>query len=452
MFYRLQGWVTTPQGNAVAGASVAILDQPADFDSQPGTPLTEIYANSSSSSDAATIVGAVWNAQTLAIDFATAPPVDVVPGSYIGLADVSPAPFNTATGAPLLVLSVVGDIVTVICENNPGTYVSGGTVTTSLLPNPLTTDGNGYWFCYAPAGLYSFQVYGDTIDEIDYIDQPCGTVAGGSVTSVGVSVPAEFTITGSPVTGAGTIAISKATQNANLVWAGPTSGVAAAPTFRALVSGDLPGSLGTVTSVGLSLTVPAILSVSISGSPVSSTGTLTAAITLQNQAANTFLAGGTSGGASTPAFRAIAVADLPAGAQITTVTVPITSAQLLALKATPVQLVAAPGAGLMLIPLDCTIEYKFNSVAYTGTASATLVIASPAVVGTGMESVQFDADSFLDQTASRVATQPSDTTAMVLSDVTNAGLVLAHTLGTGEFLAGNGTLTVTLSYRTVPVI
>lgn len=66
------------------------------------------------------------------------------------------------------------------------------------------------------------------------------TGSGGTVTSVAQTVPVEFSVSGSPVTGSGTLAISKATQMANYVWAGPTSGVAAAPTFRALVSTDIP--------------------------------------------------------------------------------------------------------------------------------------------------------------------------------------------------------------------
>ena len=66
------------------------------------------------------------------------------------------------------------------------------------------------------------------------------TGSGGTVTSVGMTVPAEFSITGSPVTGSGTLAVSKATQSANYVWAGPTSGAASAPAFRALVAADIP--------------------------------------------------------------------------------------------------------------------------------------------------------------------------------------------------------------------
>lgn len=64
--------------------------------------------------------------------------------------------------------------------------------------------------------------------------------AGGSVTSVALTVPSEFTVTGSPVTGSGTLAITKANETANTAFAGPTSGGAAAPTFRALVAADIP--------------------------------------------------------------------------------------------------------------------------------------------------------------------------------------------------------------------
>lgn len=62
----------------------------------------------------------------------------------------------------------------------------------------------------------------------------------GTVTSVGLAAPSEFTVSGSPVTMAGTLTLAKATQSANTVWAGPASGAAAAPSFRALVLADHP--------------------------------------------------------------------------------------------------------------------------------------------------------------------------------------------------------------------
>lgn len=70
------------------------------------------------------------------------------------------------------------------------------------------------------------------------------TAAGvGTVTSVGLSAPAIFTITNSPVTGSGTLSFISATQAANTVWAGPTLGADAQPSFRALVDADIPNAL-----------------------------------------------------------------------------------------------------------------------------------------------------------------------------------------------------------------
>ncbi len=68
----------------------------------------------------------------------------------------------------------------------------------------------------------------------------CFTPTTGTVTSVTLTVPTEFSVSGSPVTGSGTLAVSKANQTANTIYAGPTSGGAAAPTFRAQVFADLP--------------------------------------------------------------------------------------------------------------------------------------------------------------------------------------------------------------------
>jgi hypothetical protein len=56
----------------------------------------------------------------------------------------------------------------------------------------------------------------------------------GTVTSVGLSLPSIFTVTGSPVTTSGTLTGTLATQANNTVLAGPTTGGPLAPTFRQL--------------------------------------------------------------------------------------------------------------------------------------------------------------------------------------------------------------------------
>lgn len=61
----------------------------------------------------------------------------------------------------------------------------------------------------------------------------------GSVTSVALSLPSIFTVSGSPITSSGTLSATLASQTANTVFAAP-NGSAGAPTFRALVAADLP--------------------------------------------------------------------------------------------------------------------------------------------------------------------------------------------------------------------
>jgi hypothetical protein len=120
------------------------------------------------------------------------------------------------------------------------------------------------------------------------------------------------TVGGSPITSAGTLVPALLTQSANRVLASPTSGSPGTPTFRALVAGDLPAGAGTVSSVALTLSVPAsFLSQSVTGSPITTSGTLAGSISLLNQAANLFFAGPTSGGAAVPNFRAVIIPDLP---------------------------------------------------------------------------------------------------------------------------------------------
>lgn len=66
------------------------------------------------------------------------------------------------------------------------------------------------------------------------------TYAAGSVTSVSMTMPAILSVTGSPRTATGSLGLTWATQSANRFFSGPSSGVAAAPAFRALVAADLP--------------------------------------------------------------------------------------------------------------------------------------------------------------------------------------------------------------------
>ncbi|MDE2029916.1 MAG: hypothetical protein KGI97_05050, partial [Alphaproteobacteria bacterium] len=86
----------------------------------------------------------------------------------------------------------------------------------------------------------------------------------GMVTSVGLSMPSEFSVSGSPVTSSGTLTVAKANQAANLIYASPISGSAAAPAFRALVAADLPGSGVTAGTYGSASAIP-VVTVDVAG-------------------------------------------------------------------------------------------------------------------------------------------------------------------------------------------
>lgn len=148
-----------------------------------------------------------------------------------------------------------------------------------------------------------------------------GGGGSGTVTSVGLSLPSIFSVSGSPVTNSGTLTGSLASQSANTFFASP-NGSAGAPTFRAIVAADLGtgtantttflrgdltwqvNSSGTVTSVAL--TAPA--EISVAGSPVTTSGTL--ALTWASAAQNAVFAG-PSASSGTPAFRALVAGDIP---------------------------------------------------------------------------------------------------------------------------------------------
>jgi hypothetical protein len=69
------------------------------------------------------------------------------------------------------------------------------------------------------------------------------------LTSVGLTMPSIFSVANSPLTANGTIATTLATQTANTLFAGPGTGVAATPTFRAMVTADIPDQGVTYTKI-----------------------------------------------------------------------------------------------------------------------------------------------------------------------------------------------------------
>lgn len=161
------------------------------------------------------------------------------------------------------------------------------------------TDG-GYYARHnaAWAALGSMALVADApSDGTDYVRRNGAWASLGStpgtVTSVGLSLPADFTVSNSPVTTSGTLTAAWANQAAGAFLAGPASGPNAAPTWRAIASSDLTTALATPPAIGG--TTPAAVAattLSATGQITSTlaTGTAPLSITSTTQVPNLYVA------------------------------------------------------------------------------------------------------------------------------------------------------------------
>ena len=148
------------------------------------------------------------------------------------------------SGADGLYVGPVGAVGQVLQSNGTGEYIW---VSQSALDVGQADNLNG--------GAANKIAYQSATDVTAFIDAPSfantllkwngtgfewGTIAGaGTVTSVGLTLPSDFTVTGSPVTSAGVLAGSWASQTANKFLASP-NGSTGTPSFRAMVAADVP--------------------------------------------------------------------------------------------------------------------------------------------------------------------------------------------------------------------
>lgn len=112
--------------------------------------------------------------------------------------------------------------------NSTATYAT-------LASFPATADDGSLAVALDTDMLYTFNASGSAWVLIG----PNGG-SGGTVTSVAMTVPSFLTVSGSPVTSAGTLAVTLNTETAGTIFAGPTTGIAATPTFRAISTTDIP--------------------------------------------------------------------------------------------------------------------------------------------------------------------------------------------------------------------
>jgi hypothetical protein len=124
------------------------------------------------------------------------------------------------------------------------------------------------------------------------------------------------------------------------------------------------------------------------------------------------------------------------------------ASDLLAMLATPITLLPAPGMGLMYQPILATLEYNPVSVDYT-LGDVTKFCIGPAGGPTSLNVLQSVSSTLVDGSGGPgpvIAVAPATNVVVsAKSSFENQALVIAHD-GTGEFSTGDGTVTVTLYY------
>lgn len=135
------------------------------------------------------------------------------------------------------------------------------------------------------------------------------------------------------------------------------------------------------------------------------------------------------------------------------VSVAVSSGEVLALNATPKQIIAAPGSGLAIIVKRVAI-HKVAGTAYAGIAAGEDLVLKYTDGSGAQVSGVIECTGFMDQATAqtRVAHAPSSTgsTAGDYAPVANAAVVL-HML-TGEITTGNSSIYVRVWYDVIPAV
>jgi hypothetical protein len=126
------------------------------------------------------------------------------------------------------------------------------------------------------------------------------------------------------------------------------------------------------------------------------------------------------------------------------VSVAIGSAQILAGNTTPVQLVAAPGAGLAIIPISAVVKYTYITAAYATNTSQVIYLDTL----NGSDNVLILIQTMLAQTANKSAVRSANSAVDENSIIANKALMWA--IETGNPTAGSGRLDITVIYTTIP--
>jgi len=140
----------------------------------------------------------------------------------------------------------------------------------------------------------------------------------------------------------------------------------------------------------------------------------------------------------------------PVGAFLNETKLTLTSAQLLALKATPVIVIPAPGSGKYIHVIGCDIYYLFNSVAYTLNAGTIKLYHGPVANAKPLTAAL--ETGLIDQSANR---SNLDVAILATGNLTDAQAlnvpIYVANAGAAEFTLGNGTVELVVYSQTITI-
>ena len=320
------------------------------------------------------------------------------------------------------------------------------------------------------------------------------TPTTGTVTSVGLSLPAEFTVSNSPVISSGTLTAVWASETAKYFFAAPNA-ANGTPSFRAIVASDIPAlayapqtsgtsilygngtggfsnvtigsgisfAAGTLSATGSGGTVTSVTGTS----PVVSSGGTTPVISLATaygdtlnpyaaKTANYVLAGPTTGAATVPTFRALVAADIPSLSYVTSVSG--TSGRITSTGGTTPIIDLASGVATagttgssLLIPVVTIDTYgRVTTITTASNPQGTVTSVAALTLGT--------TGTDLSSTVANSTTTPVITLNVPTASATNRGALSSadwttfNNKGSGTVTSVTGTAPVVSSGGTAPAI
>jgi hypothetical protein len=210
---------------------------------------------------------------------------------------------GNSTGSTANVVDIAGTANQVLVINSAGTALAFGAInlaSSAAVTGALSAVNGGTGLTSYATGDTLYASASNTLSKLGIgstgqvltvsggVPTWASPATSGTVTSVALadgSTTPIYAISGSPVTSSGTLTFTLDTQSANVVFAGPSSGSAAQPTFRTLANADL-STITTMSSLSLptsQLSGNISLTAQVSGIlPVANGGTGDSSLTAHN--------------------------------------------------------------------------------------------------------------------------------------------------------------------------